>query len=81
MFLHVREARHIADYTIWLRFNNGAKGEIDLSNELKGEVFGPLKDLNLFKKFTVDPDIETVVWENGADLAPEFLYENMKIIA
>jgi hypothetical protein len=81
MFLHVKEARYLHDYVIWLRFNDGAVGEIDLESELEGEVFGELKDLERFKRFTVDPDIETVVWENGADLAPEFLYEHMRILA
>jgi len=81
MFLHVREAKHIRDYVIWLRFNDGAEGEIDLKDELWGEVFDPLKDLEAFKSFKVDPDLETIVWENGADLAPEFLYENMKVLA
>jgi hypothetical protein len=81
MFLHVREARYIRDYVIWLRFNDGAEGEIDLKDELWGDVFDPLKDLAAFKSFKVDPDLETIVWENGADLAPEFLYENMKVLA
>jgi len=81
MILHVREAKYLHDYTIKLRFNDGAEGEIDLKNELDGEVFETLKDIDKFKKFKVDPDIETIVWENGADLAPEFLYENMKILA
>ena len=81
MFLHVREARYIRDYVIWLRFNDGAEGEIDLKDELWGDVFDPLKDLAAFKSFKVDPDLETIVWKNGADLAPEFLYENMKVLA
>ena len=81
MFLHVKEAKYFHDYVIWLRFNDGAQGEIDLENELGGEVFGPLKDKRLFQKFRVDPELETVVWENGADLAPEFLYENMNVVA
>ncbi len=81
MFLHVREAKYIRDYVIWLRFNDGAQGEIDLKDELWGEVFEPLKDLEAFRSFKVDPDLETIVWENGADLAPEFLYENMKVLA
>lgn len=80
MFLHVREARHLHDYVIWLRFNDGAEGEIDLADELEGEVFGSLKDLDAFKSFTVDPDLQTIVWGNGADLAPEFLHENMKVL-
>ena len=81
MFLHVKEAQYRHDYVIWLRFNDGAEGEIDLAMELEGEVFGPLKDQRLFQKFRVDPELETVVWENGADLAPEFLYEKMRVLA
>ncbi len=81
MILHVKEAKYLHDYVVWLRFNDGAEGEIDLVNELEGEVFGPLKDINKFKSFKVDPILETIVWENDADLAPEFLYENMKILA
>ncbi|MEK6576060.1 MAG: DUF2442 domain-containing protein [Nitrospirota bacterium] len=81
MILHVKEAKYSRDYVIWLRFNDDAEGEVDLADELEGEVFGPLKDINKFKSFKVDPILETIVWENGADLAPEFLYENMKIFA
>lgn len=81
MFLHVREAKYLHDYVVWIRFNDGAQGEIDLAPELEGEVFGPLKDQDLFRRFRVDPEIETLVWENGADLAPEFLYENMRVCA
>lgn len=81
MFLHVKEAKYRHDYVIWLRFNDGAQGEIDLEKELDGEVFGPLRNKRLFRKFHVDPELETVVWENGADFAPEFLYENMKVLA
>ncbi|MBI5741264.1 MAG: DUF2442 domain-containing protein [Nitrospirae bacterium] len=81
MILHVKEARHLHDHVIWLRFNNGAEGEIDLKDELEGEMFEPLKDVEIFKSFKVDPEIETIVWPNGADLAPEFLYEKMKVPA
>ena len=75
MFLHVKEARYLHDYVVWLRFNDGAVGE------LEGEMFAPLKNKDDFVKFHVDPDIETIVWDNGADFAPEFLYDNMKILA
>jgi hypothetical protein len=81
MILHVIEAKYVRDYVIWLRFNDGAEGEIDLERELEGEVFGPLRDKQLFRKFRVDPELGTIAWENGADLAPEFLYENMKVLA
>ena len=81
MILHIREAKYLHDYVIWLRFNNGAEGEIDLKNELDGEMFEPLKDINNFKNFIIDPEIETIVWDNGADITPEFLYEKMKVLA
>ncbi len=81
MFLHVEEAKYLHDYVIWIRFNDGAEGEIDLQEELEGEMFEPLKALETFRRFYVDPEIETIVWENGADLAPEFLYENMTVLA
>ena len=81
MLLHVREAKYVRDYIIWLRFNDGAEGEIDLEAELEGEMFAPLKDQALFQRFRVDAELQTIVWENGADLAPEFLYENMRVLA
>lgn len=81
MILHVREAKYLHDYVIWLRFNDGAEGEADLRHELSGEVFEPLKDLSSFKRFRVDPEMQTIVWDNGADIAPEFLYDKMKVLA
>lgn len=77
MFLHVQKATYLHDYVIWLRFNDGTEGEINLENEMEGDVFEPLKRPEAFKSFVVDPELETIVWENGADLAPEFLHENM----
>ncbi|MEW6740006.1 MAG: DUF2442 domain-containing protein [Nitrospirota bacterium] len=81
MILHVKEAKYLHDYVIWLRFNDGAEGEVNLKDELYGEIFEPLKDLEMFKSFRLDPVLETIVWENGADLAPEFLYDKMKVLA
>ncbi len=81
MILHVKEAKYLHDYVIWLRFNDGAEGEVNLKDELYGEIFEPLKDLEKFKSFRVDPTLESIVWENGADLAPEFLYDRMKVLA
>jgi hypothetical protein len=81
MILHVREAKYLHDYVIWLRFNDGAEGETDLRHDLSGEVFEPLKDLSSFKRFRVDPEMQTIVWDNGADMAPEFLYDKMTVLA
>jgi hypothetical protein len=49
-------------------------GELDLGNELDGEIFEPLRDPLYFARFVVD---ETRMWPNGADFAPEFLHEQM----
>lgn len=81
MILHVKEAKYLHDYVIWLRFNDSAEGLVDLRDELYGEVFEPLKNMEKFRSFKVDPDLETIVWDNGADLAPEFLYDKMKVLA
>ena len=79
MFLHVVEARYVHDYTVWLRFNDGTCGEVDLSAELEGPVFEPLRDPELFKRFTIA--FHTIAWENGADFAPEFLREHVRVTA
>lgn len=81
MFLHIKEAKYLHDYVIWIKFNDGIEGEVDLESELTGEIFGPLKNRKLFRCFKVDPVLETIVWENGADLAPEFLRDKLKIPA
>ncbi len=69
----VKEAKYIKDYMVWLSFNDGAEGEINLSLELEGEIFEPLKDISYFKNFKIIG--HTLSWENGADFAPEFLRE------
>ena len=57
-----------------ISFNNGRKGTADLENVLKGKMFEPLRNKSEFSAFTVDKELETIVWPNGADLAPEYLY-------
>ena len=81
MILHVVEARYERDYIIHLKFNDGAEGFVDLAEELYGEMFAPLKDVAKFKAFRVDPELETIVWDNGADLAPEFLHARLLVTA
>ncbi len=76
MFLHVEEAKYLSDYKIWLRLNDGSSGEINLSDELDGEVFEPLKSLDIFKNFEIQG--YTLTWQTGADFAPEFLKEKLK---
>ncbi len=75
------EARHVRNYTIWLKFSDGVEGQIDLENELYGPVFEPLKNMDEFRKFSVHPELHTLVWQNGADISPEFLHDNLRAAA
>ncbi len=75
MILHTIEVIPLPEYRLFLRFNNGEEGEVDLSNELDGEVFAALRDPAQFATATQHPVMRTVAWANGADLAPEFLLE------
>ena len=81
MIPRIIEARHISGYTIWLRFNDGAEGEVDLKDELWGPIFEPLRDPNRFRQFRVHPELHTIVWENGADFSPEFLHSCIRATA
>lgn len=81
MIPRVEEARHVRDFVVHLRFSDGTEGAIDLEDELYGEIFEPLKDQALFRQFSVHPEFHTLVWPNGADLAPEFLYDRVRVLA
>ena len=73
MVLCVIDAEYVRDYQLLIHFNNGKSMIVDLAQELDGPIFEPLRDLNIFRKFTLVGN--TIEWENGADFAPEFLYE------
>jgi hypothetical protein len=75
MILHTTEVIPLPKYRLALKFNNGEAGEVDLSNELDGEVFEALRDPALFATAYQHPLMRTVAWANGADLAPEFLLD------
>lgn len=78
MILHTTEVKPLAGYRLFLRFNNGVAGEVDLSCELEGDVFEPLRDPALFATADQHPVMRTAAWANGADLAPEFLLDLMR---
>ncbi|NUN92889.1 MAG: DUF2442 domain-containing protein [Verrucomicrobiae bacterium] len=77
MILEIEAVKYVRDYVLWLRFNDGAEGTVDLADELTGPVFGPLADKRRFRAVRVDRLLRTVVWPNEADLAPEFLYDRL----
>ncbi|HBN08998.1 MAG TPA: DUF2442 domain-containing protein [Cyanobacteria bacterium UBA8530] len=72
---YVKQAEYIDGYRVTLTFEDGNVKIIDLLPYLEGEVFEPLKNPNYFKDFKVDFDADTIVWPNGADFSPDFLYE------
>ena len=74
MFLHITKAKYLKGYEVEVTFNNGRKGIANLLAALKGTVFEALKDKSQFSAFTLDEELETIVWPNGADLAPEYIY-------
>ncbi len=72
---YVAEASYVDGYKLKIRFENNEVRVVDLMSHLDGPIFEPLHDLNFFKHFEVNHDIDTVVWPNGADFSPDFLYE------
>jgi len=75
---HVIEAKYMGDYKVWLEFNDGRKGVVDLADELHGETLEPLRDRSHFSQFYLDYGLSSIAWLSGQDFAPEFLYEKLK---
>ena len=75
------EAKYLRPYVLWVRWSDGREGEVDLADELHGSVFEPLKDVAYFRAFILSPATRTVVWPNGADIAPELMYERTRAAA
>ena len=75
MIPRVVEVAALDEYKLWVRFQDGTSGTIDLSSELWGPMFEALRDKTLFGQASVHPELHTVTWPNGADLSPEYLYE------
>jgi len=71
----VRKVVHVAGYKLILTFEDDMERLVDLEPHLEGEVFEPLRDIGYFKTVKLHTDLDTIVWENGADLSPDFLYE------
>lgn len=75
MIAKLVHAEFVQGFIIHFKFADGVAGNIDLQDELWGEVFAPLRKPEVFQNFRLDTELNTVVWPTGADLAPEYLYE------
>ena len=71
----VKNVNYISDYKLLLSFEDNSIRLIDLEPFLDGEIFEPLKDKNYFKTVCINPDLDTIVWDNDADFSPDFLFE------
>jgi len=71
----ITAVRYDSAFRLHLQFEDGLWRVVDLESYLDGEMFAPLKDVFRFRTAHLNSDIDTVVWENGADMSPDFLYE------
>ncbi len=72
---YITAVEYDSGYKLCLQFESGGWRKADLKEHLDGEVFEPLKDVARFATAELNEDIDTVVWENGADMSPDFLFE------
>ncbi len=72
--LDITYAVPTSDFCLRLRFSDGCVKEVYVKDLLQGPIFEPLKDPNYFRQVKLDQECGTVVWPNGADIAPETLW-------
>jgi hypothetical protein len=71
----VRSFEIVSAYALRIGFDDGTERTIDFEPILSGELYGPLRDLNLFNRVRIDKDVQTLVWPNGADFGPATLHD------
>ncbi len=67
--------RIVAPFTLCVVFDDGTEQVIDFRPMLAGELFGPLRDPSVFDQVSLDPEVHTLVWPNGADFDPATLHD------
>jgi hypothetical protein len=72
--VHVTSVEPLGDHRLHLTFEDGTEGELDLSGWDWSGVFEPLEDPSYFRTVMLDQELGTIVWPNGADIAPETLH-------
>jgi hypothetical protein len=71
---YITAVQYDSGFRLHLQFEDGLWRVADLETHLDGEVFEPLKEVKRFRTAHLNEDIDTVVWDNGADMSPDFLY-------
>jgi hypothetical protein len=71
----VKNVQYVSGHRLLLTFEDASVRLADLAPHLDGEIFEPLRDLEYFKRVRLNEELDTVVWDNGADFSPDFLYE------
>jgi hypothetical protein len=79
MDYHIVEARHVAAHVVWLRFRDGTSGKNRSGAGSPRPRLRTVRDPAVFRQFQVHPEFHTLVWPNGADFAPEFLRDNVRV--
>lgn len=73
MLLTITDVEYLGEYMLLCSFNNGQRRKVDLTPLLAYPAFADLKDKKQFIQFGLD---DTIFWANGADIAPEYLFEH-----
>ena len=71
----VRSFEIVDAYTLRVRFDDNTEQVINFQPVLAGELYGPLRDLSVFNRVRIDPEVHTLVWPNGADFDPAMLHD------
>jgi hypothetical protein len=78
MLNSIVSVKPLTDYRLWLRFDDGVEGEVDLAKLVRLEgIFEPLQKRAFFIRVAVNNEIGTICWPNGADLDPDVLYSKI----
>ena len=65
----------VAPWILRVAFDDGSEQVIDFRPVLAGQLFGPLRDASVFEQVSLDPEVHTLVWPNGADFDPATLHD------
>lgn len=77
MIYRIADVQPLPEYRIWIRFDDGAEGVVDLSDLVGKGVFAAWEDPDHFEKVFVNPESRTVTWPGDIDLDPDVLYHEV----